>query len=663
MQMPEGESHPSTLPGFRGRGDPERSITCSRSGRKKKRVEFEDVQPQDIPNPTEDNFLRRRITQLPDGFSHIYYTGKELTISFSVIGKLFFLYIKCLTKCLNEQNQDSMRIHGTFTSVFKVWKDIATLPAVRDAVVNIFGQFMDIRLGNSDNRLIQALTERWWSTTHTFLFPCVEIEVTPLNFTMMTSLSIGRYPTQVPYDGVWSILSSARQLLLNIDSNHIKSGNVSIAHLKTYLTVKIYREDDITIARAFILFMMGHLWFQMANDTVPLGYLAAVNDLDLAAQYDWGSAILASLYHGLDTAVTTGGTITGFVQLLPYWFYEYCGVGHPIVKEEVKYLAYPRLRAWEKGNMRKTNDQAANLFIIGRYHIDHRTVETIIWEPWFDSPVSEIEDVLNAKLLSRKRIPLQVPNGNCEYYLGDKCWRQVTGEVRIPLDPPLSMSPHISLATLHEMRQAGFVDYEQFVVGEVRETYASYWAEQILEVGHMLTDYQRMGNLDLFRPSALRAGIIPVVITSASVHSLSQDFSLPGEAEGLDLGWHMQWTGRRENLTIAHLRDPPPMSSFNGTEELWHLTHGIRRLILAESARDAQRIQEVEEDLAIARRQLDSIDHQLYAHDLQLRRVCDVWVVSLPPGGDARTRQRGSVPRTRGDSSNRRGRGTGDDSE
>ncbi|KAF6154229.1 hypothetical protein GIB67_001125 [Kingdonia uniflora] len=198
--------------------------------------------------------------------------------------------------------------------------------------------------------------------------------------------------------------------------------------------------------------MMGHLWFQTANNTLPLRYLAAVNDLDSAAQYDWGSAILAFLYHGLDTAVTTEGAITGFVQLLPYWFYEYCGVGHPIVKEEVKYPAYLRLKAWERGNKRKTNDQAANLFIIVRYHIDHRTVETITCEPWFDSAVSETKDVLNAKLLSRKRIPLQVPNGSCEYYLGDKCLRQVTGEVRIPLDPPLSMSPHISPVTLHEMR-------------------------------------------------------------------------------------------------------------------------------------------------------------------------------------------------------------------
>ncbi|KAF6158915.1 hypothetical protein GIB67_012332 [Kingdonia uniflora] len=376
MHMPDGDPHSSTLPGFKGTRDPGRYVTRSRSGRKKKRVEFEDVQPQSIPNPTQENFPRRCITQLSDGVSHIYYTGKELT------------------------NRDSMRVHGTFTMVFKVWKDIATILAV-------------------------------------------------------------------PYDDTWSILSNARQLFPNIDSNHIKSGNVSIAHLRTYLTIPDDREDDITIVRTFILFMMGHLWFQTANDTVSLGYLAAVNDLDLAAQYDWGSVILASLYHGLDTAVTTGGAITGFVLLLPYWFYEYYGIGHPIVKEEVKYLAY-------------------------LYHIDHRTVEMITWEPWFDSAVSETEDALNAKLLSRKRMPLQVPNKNYEYYLGDRCWRQVTDEV-----------------------------------------------------------------------------------TSASVHRLSQDFSLPSEAKGPDLGWHMEWTGRRERLPIARLRDPPPMSSSYGVEELWHLTHGL----------------------------------------------------------------------------------------
>ncbi|KAF6164197.1 hypothetical protein GIB67_010167 [Kingdonia uniflora] len=209
---------------------------------------------------------------------------------------------------------------------------------------------------------------------------------------MLTLLSIGRYRTQVPYDDTLSILSNARQLLPNIDSSHIKSGNVNIAHLRTYLTVVANREDDITIARTFILFMMEHLWFQTANDTVPLGYLAAAADLESAAQYDWGSAILASLYYGLDTAVTTGGAITGFFQLLTGW--------SPYSQGRGKVLS---------------------LFV----------------PQSIDSTVSEIEDILTAKLLSRKRMPLQVPNGNCKYYLGDRCWRQLEGDADVSLDPPL----------------------------------------------------------------------------------------------------------------------------------------------------------------------------------------------------------------------------------
>ncbi|KAF6133948.1 hypothetical protein GIB67_040712 [Kingdonia uniflora] len=172
-----------------------------------------------------------------------------------------------------------------------------------------------------------------------------------------------------------------------------------------------------------------------------------------------------------------------------------------------------------------------------------------------------------------------------------------------------------------------------------------------------------MGNIDLFEPTALRAGIIPMVVTSVSVHSASQDIGLPGEAEGPDPGWHMKWTGRREMLPITHLRDLQSMSSSCGAEELWHMTHGMLRLVLTESMRDAQRFKELEDELVISHMQIDSINHQLYAHDLQLRRGSDVRVVPLPPEGGTRTRQRGSGLRTKRSGTNRRGRGTGDDSE
>ncbi|KAF6147272.1 hypothetical protein GIB67_013093 [Kingdonia uniflora] len=161
--------------------------------------------------------------------------------------------------------------------------------------------------------------------------------------------------------------------------------------------------------------------------------------------------------------------------------------------------------------------------------------------------------------------------------------------------------------------------------------------------------------IDLFGPTVLRAGIIPMVVTSASVHSMSQDFSFPGETKGPDLGWYMEWIGRREMLPIPRLRDPPPMSSFYDANELRHLTHGIQRLALAESARDAQKLQELTNEVATLKRYLDSVDGQLYAHDLHLRRGRDVRVVPLPARGGAGTRQRGYGLRTRGGGTIRRG--------
>ncbi|KAF6154048.1 hypothetical protein GIB67_018970 [Kingdonia uniflora] len=100
----------------------------------------------------------------------------------------------------------------------------------------------------------------------------------------------------------------------------------------------------------------------------------------------------------------------------------------------------------------------------------------------------------------------------------------------------------------------------------------------------------------------------------------------------------MEWTGRREILPITRIRDSPPMSSSYDTEELWHLTHGMRPLVLTESVRGAQRLQELTDELPIAHRQIDSMDHQLYVDDLQLRRGRDVRVMQQPPGGGTGTR-------------------------
>ncbi|KAF6136617.1 hypothetical protein GIB67_016073, partial [Kingdonia uniflora] len=86
---------------------------------------------------------------------------------------------------------------------------------------------------------------------------------------------------------------------------------------------------------------------------------------------------------------------------------------------------------------------------------------------------------------------------------------------------------------------------------------------------------------------------------------------LPGVPEWPDPGWYMEWTGRCDLLPIHRLRDLPEMSPSYGAEELWHMTHGIQRLILAKSARDAQRLQEMTDENVTLRRHLDSVDDQL----------------------------------------------------
>ncbi|KAF6142387.1 hypothetical protein GIB67_033814 [Kingdonia uniflora] len=88
------------------------------------------------------------------------------------------------------------------------------------------------------------------------------------------------------------------------------------------------------------------------------------------------------------------------------WSGKYCGVGHPIVNNTLKMTSYPRLKAWEKGNIKETNDQAGSLFTIARYLIDHRTIELINWQPWGTFEALELDDVRTASYLSHSSLIL-----------------------------------------------------------------------------------------------------------------------------------------------------------------------------------------------------------------------------------------------------------------
>ncbi|KAF6149731.1 hypothetical protein GIB67_017464 [Kingdonia uniflora] len=72
-----------------------------------------------------------------------------------------------------------------------------------------FADFCSINAGNLDNRLIHALVERWWPSTHTFHFPCGKLGFTPLDFVRLTGISFGR-GRELLYDERYSKLEAEK---------------------------------------------------------------------------------------------------------------------------------------------------------------------------------------------------------------------------------------------------------------------------------------------------------------------------------------------------------------------------------------------------------------------------------------------------------------------
>ncbi|KAF6167604.1 hypothetical protein GIB67_031187 [Kingdonia uniflora] len=241
--------------------------------------------PDNDPTPTYDEL--NRVDILPDGRVHIFVGSEEIT------------------------NRDELQCRGSL---------------------------------DKDNRLIHALVERWWPSTHSFHFPCGELGFTPLDFVMLAGISFGR-GRELPYDERYSKLEEAEKMFPGITSSNMRYGNVTLSHLKNWQEPlnpsnhNYNSEIDIAYARAFISYTIGNLFFSNGATSLRPGYLAALTDYDIIGPsgFDWGMPIMVSLYRGLDeVSVLRPGkvkkSITRFYAVLEYWFFEYCRVGMYLVK-------------------------------------------------------------------------------------------------------------------------------------------------------------------------------------------------------------------------------------------------------------------------------------------------------------------------------------------
>ena len=78
--------------------------------------------------------------------------------------------------------------------------------------------------------------------------------------------------------------------------------------LQAFIEDRLSKENDALmqeqIARWFILWMIGHVFFPNRNSVVDARWLHIVRDLGTLKQYDWGSAIYAHMLRGLSSGVT-----------------------------------------------------------------------------------------------------------------------------------------------------------------------------------------------------------------------------------------------------------------------------------------------------------------------------------------------------------------------
>ncbi|KAF6175164.1 hypothetical protein GIB67_022845 [Kingdonia uniflora] len=164
----------------------------------------------------------------------------------------------------------------------------------------------DCKIGNGDNQVILAMTERWWPTTYTFHLPCGELETTPRDFTVLTG--IGIEPGEpMEFDESSTDYDNAIWVFLDMMPTDYEKGCISFAHLRTYFDhTRVGIRDPAnanTIFRAFMLLYFGGVLFMNLKSWARLELLCSIAVLENKAYtIDFGSAILGHLYYCLDQA-------------------------------------------------------------------------------------------------------------------------------------------------------------------------------------------------------------------------------------------------------------------------------------------------------------------------------------------------------------------------
>lgn len=203
---------------------------------------------------------------------------------------------------------------GCLASVIHYYKFISIhCPRVKYLIEKAgWEKLLNIECNVTQHAVVDYIVERFWDTTNTFHFPFGEMGFTPLDWVMLTGLSIGDGYV-VPYDSSLYQFDYVREKIFPDITQGTRgaswiSNSITITYLSSYFKedkLVAANEDSLLahrIAIAFFMYVLGQFFFPNAKNYIDAGWLAAFEEIDKIQDLDWGGSAFSRLYAGLRQA-------------------------------------------------------------------------------------------------------------------------------------------------------------------------------------------------------------------------------------------------------------------------------------------------------------------------------------------------------------------------
>lgn len=301
-----------------------------------------------------------------------------------------------------------------------------------------FGEFLKIEPVDVPVAYNLALTERWFWETNTLHLPSCEIGPTPVDWTMITGLSFGG--RRIKANPEFKI---ERALDLLGKPGAIRDGQIHLANIKPKPDeVKGIPPTDEAREKNFrrlFLYVVASCFFNNNRSVISHSLVECLERIDEVGSYDWGRVTYATFLAAMRRKVTAQiGAFTAFWQFLPFWAFEYLDVNRPKHKEGD---FFPRARRWICPQDYCKNDSAQLIgphFIGLRCQLNYIEESQVTWQPYLASQKYGSDAVQYAIDLAKMRIRFQSIY-TWEYYLGERCRRQLGFPCQVPNHPPREM--------------------------------------------------------------------------------------------------------------------------------------------------------------------------------------------------------------------------------